>query len=96
MYLGKVVEIADGSQLYQTPRHPYTISLLSSIPVADPDIKVEGQILEGDVPSPVNPPSGCAFHPRCPNRIGICDQVIPELGKDRDGHLISCHNPPNG
>lgn len=96
MYLGKVVEVADGSQLYNNPRHPYTISLLSSIPVADPDVTVEGQILEGDVPSPVNPPSGCSFHPRCPNRIDVCDKVIPELGKDRDGHVIACHNPPNG
>ncbi len=96
MYLGKVVETADEAQLYQHPRHPYTISLLSSIPVADPDVTVEGQILEGDVPSPVNPPSGCSFHPRCPHRIDVCDKIIPELGKDRDGHLISCHNPPNG
>ncbi|MFP4644238.1 MAG: ABC transporter ATP-binding protein, partial [Spirochaetales bacterium] len=93
MYLGKVVEVADGSQLYNNPRHPYTISLLSSIPVADPDVTVEGQILEGDVPSPVNPPSGCSFHPRCPNRIDVCDKVVPELGKDRDGHVIACHNP---
>ncbi len=95
MYLGKVVELADSKQLYQSPRHPYTISLLSSIPVADPDIRVEGQILEGDVPSPINPPSGCAFHPRCPHRIDPCDKILPELGRDRAGHRIACHNPPN-
>ncbi len=95
MYLGKVVELADSKQLYQSPRHPYTISLLSSIPVADPEVRVEGQILEGDVPSPINPPPGCAFHPRCPHRIDPCDKIVPELNRDRDGHRIACHNPPN-
>ncbi len=95
MYLGKVVETADSRQLYANPRHPYTISLLSAVPVADPDYKSEEIILEGDVPSPVSPPSGCTFHPRCPYRIDICDKVIPQLEKDRDGHKIACHNPPN-
>jgi oligopeptide/dipeptide ABC transporter ATP-binding protein len=93
MYLGKIVETADSSALYSNPRHPYTQSLLSAVPVADPDHKVNQIILEGDVPSPVNPPSGCTFHPRCPRKIDICSEVIPTLGKDQDGHVISCHNP---
>ena len=96
MYLGKVVETAQSEQLYNNPRHPYTISLLSAVPVADPDYQSEEIILEGDVPSPVNPPPGCTFHPRCPHRIDVCDKVIPQLEKDQDGHRIACHNPPNG
>ena len=96
MYLGKVVETATSAQLYANPRHPYTISLLSAVPVADPDARSQEIILEGDVPSPVNPPPGCTFHPRCPHRIDVCDKVIPQLEKDQNGHRISCHNPPNG
>ncbi len=96
MYLGKMVENALARQLYKNPRHPYTISLLSSVPVADPDYKSEEIILEGEVPSPVNPPSGCSFHPRCRYAIDVCRKVVPELGRDQDGHMISCHNPPKG
>ena len=96
MYLGKVVETAESRALYERPRHPYTQSLLSAVPIADPDASTNQIILEGDVPSPVNPPTGCTFHPRCRHKIDICEQVIPELGKDQDGHVISCHNPPSG
>ena len=96
MYLGKMVETAAASQLYANPRHPYTISLLSAVPVADPDHPNDLRPPVGDVPSPVNPPSGCTFHPRCPSRVDVCERIVPVLGKDRDGHLISCHNPPNG
>jgi oligopeptide/dipeptide ABC transporter ATP-binding protein len=96
MYLGKVVETADSAVLYDNPRHPYTQSLLSAVPVADPDHELNQIILEGDVPSPVNPPSGCTFHPRCRHKIGVCTELIPELGKEMDGHVIACHNPPNG
>jgi len=96
MYLGKVVETAVSSQLYANPRHPYTRSLLAAVPVADPDHPNDLKPPEGDVPSPVNPPSGCTFHPRCPHKIDICERVIPVLGKDQDGHVIACHNPPNG
>jgi len=96
MYLGKVVETAEASQLYANPRHPYTISLLQAVPVADPDHPNDLKPPEGDVPSPVNPPSGCTFHPRCPYRTDVCERVIPVLGKARDGHVIACHNPPNG
>ncbi len=96
MYLGKIVETAPSIKLYANPRHPYTQSLLSAVPVADPDHEMNQIILEGDVPSPVNPPTGCTFHPRCRHKIDICTRVIPELGRDQDGHVIACHNPPNG
>jgi peptide/nickel transport system ATP-binding protein len=96
MYLGKIVETAEAEKLYANPRHPYTQSLLSAVPVADPDHEMNQIILEGDVPSPVNPPSGCTFHPRCRHKIDICSREIPTLGKDQDGHIIACHNPPNG
>lgn len=96
MYLGRAVETANARQLYSNPRHPYTQSLLSAIPVADPDHVSQQIILEGDVPSPVNPPSGCAFHPRCRYKTEICTQIRPVLEKDREGHKIACHNPPNG
>lgn len=95
MYLGKIVETSQAKQLYANPRHPYTISLLSAVPVADPDHPNELRPPKGDVPSPVNPPSGCTFHPRCDHRIDVCDKIIPVLGKDMDGHVIACHNPPN-
>lgn len=96
MYLGKVVETAESAALYSNPRHPYTQSLLSAVPVADPDHQMNQIILEGDVPSPVNPPSGCTFHPRCRHKIDVCTEVVPVLGKDQNGHVIACHNPPNG
>ncbi len=94
MYLGRICELAESKELYASPRHPYTISLLSAVPVADPDYKQEQIILEGDVPSPVNPPSGCTFHPRCPYATEICSTVIPELKEISPGHLLACHNPP--
>ncbi|MFP4113637.1 MAG: ABC transporter ATP-binding protein [Spirochaetota bacterium] len=96
MYLGKIVETAEAGMLYANPRHPYTISLLSAVPVADPDRPNELRPPEGDVPSPVNPPLGCSFHPRCPQKIDVCERVVPVLGKSQDGHVIACHNPPNG
>lgn len=96
MYLGKAVEKASSAQLYSNPRHPYAQSLLSAVPVADPDYQSEEIILEGDVPSPVNPPSGCAFHPRCLYKTDICTKVTPVLEKNQNGHLIACHNPPKG
>lgn len=96
MYLGRIVELSEAKRLYVNPRHPYTISLLSAVPVADPDYQTNQIILEGDVPSPVNPPSGCTFHPRCRHKIDVCSQVIPVLEKNQDGHVIACHNPPNG
>ena len=94
MYLGKIVEYADADELYQNPVHPYTYALLSAIPVPDPEIKKEKPILRGDVPSPINPPSGCVFHTRCPFVKEKCKKEIPDLlpapGKDRDDHLQAC------
>ena len=91
MYLGKVVESADYKNLYTSPRHPYTQALLSAVPVADPRAARNRTILRGDVPSPINPPSGCRFHPRCPKRMDICDQIEPRLKDLGEGHSVSCH-----
>ena len=96
MYLGKIVEAASANQLYKNPRHPYTQSLLSAIPVADPEVTVEPMVLEGDVPSPVNPPRGCSFHTRCRCRTDTCTEVRPVLEKEQEGHSVACHNPPSG
>lgn len=93
MYLGKLVELADKKELFDDPKHPYSQSLLSAIPVADPTYEKERIILEGDVPSPVNPPSGCRFHPRCPYAMDICSEKEPEF-KDYgngEGHWAACH-----
>ena len=94
MYLGKIVELADADALYANPMHPYTKALLSAIPVADLDHSSKRIVLQGDVPSPVNPPSGCPFHPRCPQRMEMCSSVVPTLKiHQRDGreHSVSCH-----
>ncbi len=91
MYLGKLVELADRVELYRNPQHPYTQALLSAIPVHNPKLKHERIILKGDVPSPLNPPSGCRFHPRCPVAIEICSQQEPPLIDLGGGHLCACH-----
>lgn len=91
MYLGKIVEIARSDKIYQEAKHPYTRALLSAVPIPDPNRKKERIILEGDVPSPVHPPSGCSFHPRCRYREDICDKVEPKLEFGADGHGASCH-----
>jgi len=94
MYLGKMVEMTKAEELYTKPRHPYTKSLLDSVPVANPDVPFRGTVLEGDVPSPVNPPSGCPFHPRCPKALPICSDVVPEYVIHGGGqHFYACHNP---
>ncbi|MFL5662889.1 MAG: ABC transporter ATP-binding protein [Ktedonobacteraceae bacterium] len=95
MYLGRVVELAKSEDLYEMPLHPYTQALLSAIPVPDPDIEVNRKriILEGDVPSPVNPPSGCNFHPRCWKAQQICREVIPPLEEKQFNHYAACHFP---
>jgi oligopeptide transport system ATP-binding protein len=90
MYLGKVVELADADELYRHPQHPYTKALLSAIPVPDPRKKDQRIILVGDVPSPINPPSGCHFHPRCPVAIGDCKITCPSLRETRPMHDTSC------
>jgi oligopeptide transport system ATP-binding protein len=91
MYLGKIVEIAKSDTIYQDAKHPYTRALLSAVPVADTRRKKERTVLQGDVPSPVHPPSGCSFHPRCPHREAVCDQKEPPLEFGTDGHGVACH-----
>ncbi len=91
MYLGKLVEIAGNEQLYNNPLHPYTEALLSAVPVPDPRMKKERIVLTGDIPSPINPPSGCVFHTRCPIAEDRCKIEIPELRKLDDGRLLACH-----
>jgi oligopeptide transport system ATP-binding protein len=94
MYLGKLVEVTSRTELYANPLHPYTKALISAIPMPDPTLKRERIILPGDVPSPLNPPSGCNFHPRCPIAIQVCSEVEPQLrnvGTAGEEHLVSCH-----
>lgn len=93
MYLGHIVEIAETEELFEHPLHPYTAALMSAIPVPDPKHKTARIILPGEVPSPINPPSGCRFHPRCPCRIDICSKVVPPLEEMRPGHWVACYNP---
>jgi len=93
MYLGKVVELTDRDSLYQNPLHPYTQALLSAVPIPDPLVEERRQriILEGDVPSPANPPHGCNFSTRCPAVMDICHQEDPEFREVEDGHWLACH-----
>ncbi|KAF2961299.1 peptide ABC transporter ATP-binding protein [Fervidobacterium sp. 2310opik-2] len=93
MYLGKVVETARKKDLFDEPLHPYTKALMSAIPVPNPDFKKQRIILQGDVPSPVNPPSGCPFHPRCPVAKPICSKEKPELREIKPEHFVACHFP---
>jgi len=97
MYLGKLVELSPAEELYQRPIMPYTEALLSAVPIPDPDLarKRERIVLEGDVPSPINPPSGCRFHPRCRYATAICKEVEPPLADYGNGHLAACHHPLN-
>jgi len=90
MYLGRIVEIADAVDLYSNPQHPYTRALLSAVPVPDPKRKRQRTVLAGDVPSPANIPSGCPFHPRCPEREDICTRVVPELLQIDGDHQVAC------
>jgi oligopeptide/dipeptide ABC transporter ATP-binding protein len=91
MYVGKIVEMAETTELLHHPQHPYTEALLSSVPPADPDIRPERIQLQGEVPNPANPPSGCIFHPRCKYAQAMCGQQEPPLVEMEPGHLVSCH-----
>ncbi|MBI3191206.1 MAG: ATP-binding cassette domain-containing protein, partial [Pedosphaera parvula] len=91
MYLGKVVELADAKTICRDPKHPYTQALISAVPVVDPDSKRKRIVLPGDVPSPINPPSGCPFHPRCPVAEARCKTEVPPLRELKPGHLAACH-----
>ncbi|MCM0604590.1 MAG: dipeptide ABC transporter ATP-binding protein [Xanthomonadaceae bacterium] len=93
MYLGKIAEISRGDDLYLNPQHPYTRALLSAIPIPDPTYKKERIVLQGDVPSPLNPPTGCYFHPRCPKAQGKCSVEVPALEPRSNDHFASCFYP---
>jgi len=97
MYLGKLVEVSPAEELYSRPIMPYTEALLSAVPIPDPDLarKRERIVLEGDVPSPINPPSGCRFHPRCRYATQVCKEIEPPLTDYGNGHLAACHHPLN-
>ncbi|XQY90580.1 ABC transporter ATP-binding protein [Metabacillus sp. HB246100] len=90
MYLGRLIELADSETLYSNPLHPYTKALLSAVPIADPDIKRERIMINGEIPSPSNPPAGCAFHTRCAECMDICKITKPE-SKEINGHFVACH-----
>ncbi|MEM3819597.1 MAG: ABC transporter ATP-binding protein, partial [Nitrososphaerota archaeon] len=91
MYLGKIVELAETKHIFNNPLHPYTQALFSAIPIPDPEIKRERILLPGEPPSPVNPPAGCRFHPRCPYRFEPCDKNEPELKEVKADHHVSCY-----
>ena len=91
MYLGKIVELAETEALFLDLKHPYTEALMSAVPVPDPDYKAEQILLEGDVPSPLNPPSGCYFHPRCRYAKDICRNESPTYRDFGEEHFVSCH-----
>lgn len=91
MYLGKIVELAEADELISSPKHPYTEALLSAVPVPDPTVKTNRILLKGDVPSPVDPPSGCRFHTRCPYKEDLCTQEEPSMLEMSPGHTVACH-----
>jgi oligopeptide/dipeptide ABC transporter ATP-binding protein len=97
MYLGKLVELSPAEELYERPIMPYTEALLSAVPIPDPDLAARREriVLEGDVPSPIDPPSGCRFHPRCRYATEVCREVEPPLTDYGNGHLAACHHPLN-
>jgi len=91
MYLGRIVECGPREEIYRNPRHPYTRTLLSAVPVPDPRRRKQRMTLGGDVPSPVSPPPGCAFHPRCGHALEVCRRETPRLETGRGGHAVACH-----
>jgi len=97
MYLGKLMEVSPSEELYTKPIHPYTFALLSAIPIPDPNENRERQriVVSGEPPNPIDPPSGCVFHPRCPRATDVCREVEPPLARYPNGHLAACHHPMN-
>ena len=93
MYLGQLVEVSDAGEIYRNPLHPYTKGLLGSIPVANPKLarQKEKSSIEGDIPSPINPPSGCRFHTRCPYATQACSEAVPQMKDVGGGHMVACH-----
>lgn len=91
MYLGSMVEIADKDEIYSNPQHPYTKALMSAIPIPDPTKKTQMQVIKGEIPSNVNTPSGCKFHPRCPFAKDVCKTTVPEVKEVKPGHKVQCH-----
>lgn len=91
MYLGKFVEIGSREEVFGNPLHPYTVALMNAVPKPHPKYRTKKILLEGDVPSPIDPPPGCHFHPRCPKRFEPCDKIKPELKKISEDHYVSCH-----
>ena len=91
MYLGRIMELVDRDRFYESPTHPYSQSLLSAVPVPDPDAKSDRIILRGEIPSPSTPPPGCLFHPRCPQKLTLCETREPQLFDIGDGHRVACH-----
>lgn len=91
MYLGRIAELAPSAELYANPLHPYSEALLSAVPIPDPAVRKKRITLKGDVPSPIDPPAGCRFHPRCPYRFDPCDKQEPELKQTGGDHIVACH-----
>jgi oligopeptide transport system ATP-binding protein len=96
MYLGEIVETAPVKRLFESPLHPYTRALLSAIPKPNPRLRKQRIVLSGDVPSPLHPPSGCRFHPRCPERMMVCQEEKPVTRMISEGHGVACHLYPEG
>ena len=97
MYLGKLMEVSPAEELYTKPIHPYTVALLAAVPIPDPreNRARERIVVSGEPPNPIDPPSGCVFHPRCPRATDVCKTVEPPLTRYADGHLAACHHPLN-
>jgi len=91
MYLGRIVEVGPLHELYSRPRHPYTEALLAAVPVPDPHFRRTIPMPRGEIPNPINPPSGCRFHPRCPIAEKVCSEQEPELRATGEDHLVACH-----
>jgi oligopeptide/dipeptide ABC transporter ATP-binding protein len=94
MYLGEIVELSTTDELFDKPLHPYTVALIQAVPIPDPKAKIMRLILPGEVPSPINPPSGCRFHPRCPKVMPICKERKPAMLEISPGHTVACHLYP--